>query len=169
MAFLRRNIRPTFQKAKATADRTFVQPTLEYASTTWDPHTENDIHQIEIVQRRPARFVMGDYQRKSSVTAMCQHLGLETLQQRRDRTSLTMIYRIVHHLLDIPAELYLTPMSCSRTRGHDSRYRQIQASSTVYKTSFFPRTVVLRNQLPQATLGQSNLEASQKQLAKPTC
>ena len=38
MAFLRRNIRSASQQAKSTAYKTFVKPTLEYASTVWTPH-----------------------------------------------------------------------------------------------------------------------------------
>ena len=48
----------------------------------------------------------------------------------------------------ISIEPYLTP-STSKTRGHDSSFHQIRTSSTIYQQSFFPRTVVLWNQLPQ--------------------
>ena len=33
---------------------------LEYAAPVWDPHTQ-DIHKTEMVQRRAARWVLGDY------------------------------------------------------------------------------------------------------------
>ena len=44
--------------------------TLEYASTVWDPHLVKDIMKLEAVQRRAARFVVGDFCRWSSVTEM---------------------------------------------------------------------------------------------------
>lgn len=167
MAFLRRNIRSAPQAAKKTAYKTFVKPTLEYASTTWAPHTDTDIRKLEMVQRRAVRFVFNDYQRTSSVTEMMEKLGWQTLQQRRDYARLTMMYRIVHQLADIPAEPYFTPLT-SRTRGHDSRFRQIQTSYTGYQYSFFPRTIILWNQLPQSAVSQSTLEAFQRQLAAYT-
>ena len=34
-----------------------VRPHLEYASSTWDPHLQKHIQQIEMVQRRAARFI----------------------------------------------------------------------------------------------------------------
>ncbi|MCG7865740.1 MAG: hypothetical protein JAY74_05120 [Candidatus Thiodiazotropha taylori] len=167
MAFLRRNIRSAPQAAKETAYKTYVKPTLEYANTVWAPHTETDTQKLEMVQRRAVRFVLNDYQRTSSVTTMMGKLGWDTLQQRRDHARLAMMYRIVHQLVDIPAEPYLIPLA-GRTRGHDSRFRQIQTSYTGYQYSFFPRTIILWNQLPQSTVSQSTLEGFQRQLAAPS-
>ena len=45
MTFLRLNIRQASQQAKSTAYKTFIRPTLEYASTVWSPHTNTDSNQ----------------------------------------------------------------------------------------------------------------------------
>ena len=56
-----------------------------------------------------------------------------------------MMCSIVHHIVDISAhvdilaEMYLTHLANYSTRRHDSRFRQILASSVGYKFSFFPR------------------------------
>ena len=55
-----------------------------------------DSNQLEMVQRKAVRFVKSDYSRKSSVTAMRQDLGCDTLLQRRDQSRLSMMYRIAH-------------------------------------------------------------------------
>ena len=120
MAFLRGNTRSASQQAKSTAYKTFVRPTLEYASTVWTPH-DTDSNQLEMVQRRAVRFVKSDYSRTSSVTAMRQDLGWDTLQQRRDQARLSMMYRITHQQVDIPAERYLTPLD-NRTTGYSTRF-----------------------------------------------
>ena len=78
-----------------------------------------------------------------------------------------MMYQIIQQLVDIPAKVYLTPLT-GRTQGHDSRFRQIQTSYTGYKYSFFPRTIILWNQIPQSAISQSMLEAFQRQLAVST-
>ena len=166
MAFLRRNIRSASQQAKSTAYKTFVRPTLEYASTVWTPH-DTDSNQLEMVQRRAARFVKSDYSRTSSVTAMRQDLGWDTLQQRRDQARLSMMYRITHQQVDIPAERYLTPLD-NRTRGHNTRFMQIPTSFSGYHQSFFPGTIVLWNRLPQVAVSQTTLEAFQTHLASLT-
>ena len=162
MGFLKRNIR-----SAAAAYKTFVRPIVEYAATTWAPFTDTETRKIEKVQRRAARFVSNDYRRTSSVTEMISTLGWDTLQKRRDLARLSMMYRIVHHLVDIPVEPYLTTLT-SMTRGHDSRFFQIRTSNTTYQQSFFPRTVILWNQLPQTAVSQTTLEAFQNQLATHT-
>ena len=167
MGFLKRNIRSAPQAAKETAYKTFVRPIVEYVATNWAPFTDTETSKIEMVQRRAARFVSKDYLRTSSVTEMISTLGWDTLQKRRDLARLSMMYRIVHHLVDIPVEPYLTP-STSMTRGHDSRFFQIRTLNTTYQQSFFPRTVILWNQLPQTAVSQTTLEAFQNQLATHT-
>ena len=140
---------------------------MEYAATTWAPFTDTETSKIEMVQRRATRFVPNDYRRTSSVTEIISTLGWDTLQKRRDLARLSMMCPIVHHLVDIPVEPYLTP-STSMTRGHDSRFFQIRTSNTTYQQSFFPRTVILWNQLPQTAVSQTMLEAYQNQLATHT-
>ena len=167
MGFLKRNIISAPQAAKETAYKTFIRPIVEYAATTWAPFTDTETSKIEMVQRRAARFVSNDYRRTSSVTEIISTLGWYTLQKRRDLARLSMMYPIVHHLVDIPVEPYLTP-STSMTRGHDSRFFQIRTSNTTYQQSFFPRTVILWNQLPQTAVSQTMLEAFQNQLATHT-
>ena len=169
MGFLKRNIRSAPQAAKATPYKMFVHPIVEYAATTWAPSTDtNTDSRIEMVQRRAARFVTNDYGQKSSVTEMMTDLGWVTLQKRRDLARLSMMYRIVHNLVDIPVEPYLTPSTSMMTRGRDSPFHQIRTTNNTYKQSFFLRTIVLWNQLPQTAVSQTTLKAFQNQLAVHT-
>ena len=85
-AFLHRNIPTCPRKTKHLAYTTLVHPILEYASIIWDPHTDTNIHKLEMVQRRSARHIMHNYTRHASVTTMLQHLDLPTLQQRRQHS-----------------------------------------------------------------------------------
>ena len=47
---------------------TLIRSKLEYSSSVWDPHLRKDIHHLEMVQRRAARFIKRDYSYESSVT-----------------------------------------------------------------------------------------------------
>ena len=67
-----------------------VRPQLEYASIVWDPIYNNDVHGIENIQRRAARWIMKGYSRYSSVTLMLQRLSWPELQTRR-KISITNI------------------------------------------------------------------------------
>ena len=69
-AFLQRNFRHCNRMIKQATYFTYVRPVVEYAATAWNPHTQKYVHKIEMVQRRSARYMTGDYNRTSSVTAM---------------------------------------------------------------------------------------------------
>ena len=47
---------------------------MEYVCVIWDPVTQKNIRELEIVQRRAARIVTGDYRTTSSVTRMLEAL-----------------------------------------------------------------------------------------------
>ena len=54
---------------KSKAYTTLVHPQLEYACSLWNLFTKRNLHQIELVQHRAARFVFSD------VTPMLKQLG----------------------------------------------------------------------------------------------
>jgi hypothetical protein len=117
LAFLSRNISRCPTKIKAQCYITLVRPDIEYTSSVWNLAKKESILLIEEVQRRAARFATGDYQRRSSVTFMLQQLQWQTLHCRRKTAQVIMMYRIVYHLVDIPAAEHLNQSSL-RTRGH---------------------------------------------------
>ena len=141
-AFLHRNIRTCPRKTKHLAYTTLVRPILEYASIIWDPHTASNINKLETVQRRSARHIMYNYSRHASVTTMLQHLDLPTLQQRCQHFKIIMLYRITHKLASIPTATYIAP--CIRNTQH---YILPYARTHVFKTSFFPSTIKIWNNL----------------------
>ena len=94
LAFLQRNIQKCPQRAKTQAYNTFVRPSLEYASTVWDPHTQANINKVESFQRRAARFVTNNYHPRASVTTLLQDLNWPTLQHKRQLAKLIMMYCI---------------------------------------------------------------------------
>ena len=61
-----------------------------------------------MVQRRTARYVTNRYRNTSSVTSMLGDLEWDTLEIRRKKIRLTMMYKIINNLIDIRAEEYLT-------------------------------------------------------------
>ena len=102
LGFLRRNLRKCPSKIKEQAYRTFVHPTLEYASSVWDSSIKDQVTQIEKVQRRAARFTKADYHPKHSVTKILNDLQWQTLQERRAHSKVIMLYRIVIIWLPFP-------------------------------------------------------------------
>jgi hypothetical protein len=156
LAFLRRNLASCPQDVKAQCYQTLVRPILEYASTAWDPHTSTNINQLEAVQRRAARFVKGDYRTTSSTSQMISDLGWPTLQERRVNAKLVMVYRIVHHLIDIPPTFF-RPTNLN-TRGHQLKYLVPFCRIAIYQHSFFPSGIRLWNSLPEHLATATTLE-----------
>ena len=144
---LRRNIYCCTADTKALAYTSLVRPHLEFASAAWDPYTDADSYQIDKVQRRAARFVSKDYRRTSSVTQMMSKLGCESLADRRQSARLSLLYKGLHGLASIPVDHLRHP---SRSTRHSGTTTFIPLSSRIdaYKYSFFPRTVVNWNSLP---------------------
>jgi len=60
--------------SKAVAYFAMVRSTLEYSSALWDPHLQNDIDNVERVNRRAARLVLGDHRQHSSVSVITEEL-----------------------------------------------------------------------------------------------
>ena len=136
LAFLKRNITSRPTKIKAQCYTTLIRPIMEYACVVWDPVAQQNIYALEIVQRRAARFTFGDYRTTSSVTNMLHGLNWNTLEERRKRAKVIMLYRIIHQTVAIPSQPYLIPRGASsNTRGHQHRfqvpYSRLQCISSI--------------------------------------
>lgn len=154
VGFLRRNLHACPKDVRAQAYTTLVRPTLEYAASAWDPYIRTQIDQLEGVQRRAARFVLGDYQSRDpgSMTTMLKHLGWDSLEQRRAISRVLMLHNIIHHQVDSSIDHLLKP-SDSRTRRGSLNYQQIPARLDLFLHSFLPRTIRTWNLLPNSTKG----------------
>jgi len=76
---------------------------LEYSAAVWDPHKITDQLALESVQRRADRFTKRDYSYQSSVSKMLQDLQWQLHKERRREIRLTLLFRIVHGKIAIPA------------------------------------------------------------------
>ena len=145
LGFLRRNIKVNSHKLKSIVYKTLVRPQLEYSSSVWSPHSQN---QIESVQRRAARWTMRDYGRTSSVTDMMDFLKWRRLDLRRIDQRLVMFHNIIHSQVEIPLPDYLIQNTRPSRSSHSNAFHQIQTKTDYHKYSFFPRTIVHWNTLP---------------------
>ncbi|KAI8493142.1 hypothetical protein Bbelb_291460 [Branchiostoma belcheri] len=130
---------------------------LEYASTVWGPHkrlhaqTNKLEDKVEAVQKRAARFVTGDYRPTTSMSDTLRTLGWPSLHQRRQQARLVLMYKAVNNMVAIPIHNILTK-NTNITRGHHSRFITIPCKTEAYRASYFPRTVIEWNTLPDNTL-----------------
>ena len=131
-AFLQRNLKQCPCSIKIMCYESYVRPILEYSCTVWAPFTHCDIYKLELVQRRAARFVNNNFSRFSSVSQMLINLNWPTLEERRTKAKLIMLYKIFNNLVDIPHPLSFDN-SPYNTRGtHNLMLNQMSARINVY-------------------------------------
>ena len=147
--FVKRNLCNCSQQTKSRAYTSLVRPTLEYASSVWDPHHNNHIASIEKIQRRALRWIFNDYNYNHSVTTMLQSLNWPTLQHRRKRIRLTLLYKSINGLLALNIPSYFIPISTNTRIHHHQSYHFTHIRTDAYMNSFFPRTIREWNDLPQ--------------------
>ena len=112
---------------------------MECASPVLDPHTKRNTNKFEMVQRRCARYVNGNFDRTSSVASLLNCLSWPTLEEGRRLYRLAVMYHILHNQVDIHWQSFLTKTS-SCTRGHSCRFFVPFCKNHVYASSFFHRT-----------------------------
>ena len=119
-----------------------------------------------MVQRRAARYVLNRFNNTSSVTNMLENLGWVPLELRRQNCQMTLMYKIVNNLIDVPADQFLVP-SYSRTRAnHNHKFRQFPTRTNIFKNSFFPKAVPIWNSLPSIVVEAPDLASFKRELSK---
>jgi len=149
-AFISRNTKKCPIQVKAMAYKTFVHPQLEYASSSWSPHTKHNIDKIEGVQRRAACTTLNDWSRPKSTDttnvitspsptqyskgspSMLEFLGWKPLEERRLHCKLSSMYKIDQGIVAIPTTVYLQPVTGYTTRGHNRKFAVPQSRINAY-------------------------------------
>ena len=127
-----------------------VRPILEYLLVVWSPFTNSNIHRVEMVQRRAARFITHNYSPRASITEMLNNLNLPSLE-RCNSLKLVMMYKILNNIAQVESRAHLLPTQ-SHTRGHNQRFLQPQSTVDAHLYSFFPSTIKLWNELPSCAV-----------------
>jgi hypothetical protein len=158
LGFIRRNLWFCPEEVKSTAYTALVRPVLEYACCAWDPYRTVHINKLESVQRKAARFCSGDYKRESSVTQMLGNLEWDSLEARREKYRLAMLYKIQNGLVGIDKENYINISSnAGKRRNHHQHIDIPFIKKDVYKNSFFPRTSRTWNTLDNSTISSATI------------
>ena len=160
LGFIKRNITTSSIKAKSLAYKTLVRPQLEYCATVWNPHIDCLIHNLEMVQRRAARYVFHQYHRTTSVTGLLERLKWETLEDRRHKLRLILTYKILHNIVAIPPQQYFKP-----TRYNQLKFQTIHAVQLYHKASFFIQVIPLWNSCPPSLVGAESLDEFRREMA----
>ena len=159
--FAKRMLHQRASSVKETVYITLVRPILEYASAVWDPYQQYLIHNIEMIQRRAARWVKQDYRLTSNVSDKINNLQWTALQKCRIYSRLTIFCRFLCY--DPPdiwiPQYYLHHSMPHFTRlSHHQHFIQPITSTNYYQKSFFPPTIVDWNNLPDEIIDSTTLD-----------
>lgn len=147
--FVQRNLRCREIELKRNAFTTCVRPILEYACPLWDPSEASLTSQIESIQNRAARYVLGRY-RRDSVTMMKQELNWELLSSRRRKLRLKLFFQIYNNKVGINKDTYLkSPFYLSQRNDHKLKIREYRPRTCMFANSFFPKCVADWNKLSE--------------------
>lgn len=121
-----------------------------------------------MVQRRAARFTTNRYHNTSSVTDMLSSLNWESLESRRQKLQLALLFKIINELVAIDPEPYLTPAKTMPRSPHTRRFLPYSTSTDSYRYSFFPRSIPLWNSLPASVAEAPSLVSFKSGLSNLT-
>ena len=124
-----RDLYPCPQEVKAAAYKGLVCPVLEYSSSVWDPSGMGLQNELEKVQNRAARFVIGNYNFETgSMTRILEHLKWEYLKKWRRDIRLILLYKGLKGTASIPTD-DLIPL-VRRCRNHHSMANRVPIANT---------------------------------------
>ena len=168
IGFLQRNLSVSNRDTKASAYFTLVRPNIEYCASVWSPYRDQGKRMIEMVQRRSARYVTNRYRNMSSVTDMFEELNWESLESRRTKIQLTLLYKIMNGMVDILTSPYVTQASARTRSSHTMKLGQISSRTDACKYSFFPRNIPFCNSLPASIAEAPDLVSFKRELSTLT-
>ena len=159
LRFIKRNIKIKSPKVREMAYQTLVRPELEYASAIWDPHTKENAHKIEMVQRCAARWTTNDFARMTSITSLLHQLDWQTLEERRSVAHLCLFCKVANDLVAVPRPNYIQPTHMISRYCHSMTFHQIHTGKDSYKYSFFPLAIVQWNALSENVATSPSLDS----------
>ncbi len=71
----------------------YVRPHLEFAAPAWSPWLQGDKDILERVQEKAVKMVSG--LQGTTYPDKCKELGLETLEEHRDRLDMALVHKLL--------------------------------------------------------------------------
>jgi hypothetical protein len=134
--------------------KSLVRPHLEYCVQAWRPHLQKDINLIENVQKRVAKMLGVN---KNRYYDKITELGLTTLETRRLRGDLIVIFKMFKGMLDVSVHDYFM-VSHGSSRGHSCKVFKHRFLTDVGKFCFSNRVINEWNLLTQDIIDCSTIE-----------
>ena len=129
----------------------YIRPCLEYGSTIWDNCTKHEKEELEKIQLAALRVITGA-KRGTSHQLLYLETGIETLQERRDRRKLNMMFKMQKGLAPETLTELLPETTDARTDRNlrsGANTSLVMTHSEAHYNSFMPAMIRKWNDLPQ--------------------
>ena len=150
-----RALRTSHTETLILAFKVFVRPLLEYCTTVFSPLFVKDANVIERVQRQYIRRVYARnnlHQCTYRERLKSDKVNLDTLELRRAKFDMLMIYKMFHGVVDLPISQFFLHVQNDRyvRARHDYTIQSlVRAKCRVMQDYFFNRVVNVWNNLPK--------------------
>jgi hypothetical protein len=151
--------------------KSLIRPHVEYATPVWSPHLKGDRDKIEKLQRRATKLV--PELKDKPYNERLQTLKLPTLEYRRLRADLILLYKYSHNLIKLDTNTQcpqcrystnmLQPSLSASHRGHNLKY-QIHHHTGVRGRFFTSRTLNTWNKLHTTTVNANTVNTFKSKL-----
>ena len=88
---------------EGTGERAYmilVRPTLEYASSLWNPYTDTDTKRLEQIQKNAAHFLCNDCNIATSTPSLEKSFGWDTLEHRHLFNQSVLFHKFHNNLVN---------------------------------------------------------------------
>ena len=149
----------------------YIRPILEYNCNAWSPHLISDIKRIESIQAKFTRKLCQSLNIKyNSYTHRLEILNLESLELRRIKMDIILLYKIINNLIDLEFNKFFTANILPQNfnlRRHELQIYKPKHPNTSKRSQFFSyRIISLWNQLPSDLICSNSLSIFKLKLDK---
>ena len=154
-----------------TLFKIYIRPLLEYNCSMWSPYLKKDVERAEHTQKQYTRKVCKRLNIKyQSYSDRLTILNLESLELRRLRYDLTLVYKILHQLIYVNNQgmFELNNMRTNHSLRRHSFYLKIPpVSRTKIRDNFFSTRIINTwNKLPDNIVSSPSLTIFKNLLSK---
>ena len=93
-------------------------------------------------------------------------LGLWTLEERRNRTDLIEVFKMMKGISSVSPERFFVTSTVRRTRGHSLKLVKPQCEGLTRQNFFSVRVINRWNALPEAAVAAETINSFKNQLSK---
>ena len=149
--------------------KTYIRPILEYNASIWSPNLIKDLVLAENTQKTFTRKLCKKLNLKyNSYTHRLDILNLESLELRRVKCDLILVYKLINKLLDVNDTNFFTlsEIHSKYTLRRNSLYLlKPKSFRTSIRENFFSNRIVNTwNKLPNYIVTSSNLTIFKKNI-----